>query len=194
MKKTMIFAFLFTSIFSLHAQDQDFQTIFHSPVRISGMGGPFMIFSSTDGQFVHLMGGGGGVIVNDFVFGGFGYGSTNRINPPDLGDYNNLSVQYGFGGLMAGYTFMQNRALHPAFYLNAGWGEINLTDNQDYPVYKDNIFVIIPQVEAELNFTRFFKVGIGVCYILTTGVDLPGYLSGDFSGPGASLSFRFGGF
>ena len=103
-------------------------------------------------------------------------------------------MQYGFGGLMAGYTFMSRKAIHPAFYINAGWGEINLFDSQDISYLKDNIFMLIPQLELELNFTRFFKVGVGACYLVAFGVDTPGLTNGDFSNPGASLSFRFGKF
>ncbi len=178
----------------LRAQDDDFQTILHAPLHISGMGGPFMIFTNTSGQFAYLLGGGGGVIVNDLVFGGFGYGSTNRILPADLPEYRNLKLQYGFGGLMAGYTFMAPRAFHPVIYFSAGWGEISLNDRQDVAFFKDEFFTLIPQAEVELNFTRFFKMGLGICYMFTSGVSLPGYLNSDFSGPGGTVSFRFGKF
>ncbi len=178
----------------MYAQDDDFQTIFPSQVKISGMGGPFMIFSAVDGQFVHLMGGGGGVIVNDIVLGGFGYGSTNHLQPPKLPEYNDLNLQYGFGGFMVGYTHHASRAIHPAFYVSAGWGEIQLNDRQDVTYMKDNIFIILPQLEAEFNFTHFFKLGIGVCYPIATGVDIPGTSNPDFSRPGGTLSLRFGKF
>jgi hypothetical protein len=194
MKKITILFYLFLGLFNVSAQDEGFQTIFHGPVRISGMGGPFMIFSEANGQFVHLMGGGGGVIINDFVFGGFGYGSTNHLNPPDLPDFRDLNLRFGFGGLMAGYTFLAQRAVHPAIYLNAGWGEAGLYEKQDVAFLKDNIFIVMPQLEIELNFTRFFKLGVGATYRIATGVDIPGLLNGDLSGPGASLSFRFGAF
>jgi len=194
MKKILLIFFLALSVLNLSAQDDNFQTVFHAPLKISGMGGPFMIFTSINGQFAHLLGGGGGIIIDDFVLGGFGYGTTNHLRPPEFQDYRNLRMDYGFGGFLAGYTFMATRAVHPVVYLSAGWGQINLNELEDISYMRDNTFILIPQAEVEFNFTHFFKVGLGACYMITSGVDLQNSANSDFSGPGASLSFRFGKF
>lgn len=181
-------------IMEVKAQDNGFQTIFNRPLRISGMGGPFMHFSVIDGQFAHFMGGGGGVIINDFVFGGYGQGTTNMLTPKDLVYYDDLELEFGFGGLMFGYTFLSNRAVHPAVYLHTGWGDLEMKDYRGNTDIRDNVFVLMPSLEVEFNFARFFKLGAGACYRFASDVDMPLYKNSDFGGPGAFLSFRFGWF
>ena len=88
---------------------------------------------------------------------------------------------------------MANRPLHPAVSAQIGWGSV--TEREDFsPIgTPDNVFVFNPAVELEMNFTRFFRLGIGLHYRLVTGASR--YLSNaELSGPGASLDFRFGWF
>ena len=49
-----------------------------------------------------------------------------------------------------------------------------------------------------MNFTKFFRLGVGVHYRIVTGVNPSVHNSNltnsDFSGPGVSLAFKFGWF
>jgi hypothetical protein len=174
-------------VISVNAQDSEIQTLFGGGTRISGMGGPIMSFSSIDGQLAHMMGGGGGVILGDLFVGGYGLGLTNPITS------GGNTTEFGHGGLWAGYSFMGKAALHPVVSSQLGWGTVTQLD--EYIVLSsDNIFVLNPAIELEMNFTRFFRLGIGAHYRLVRGVNTSTLTDSDFSGPGAFLSFKFGWF
>jgi len=191
------------------AQDDEFQTVFGSEeLSISGFGGPFMSFNTVAGNFAHMMGGGGGIILNDkILFGGYGIGKTTRIslnqskvNDPVFeqtyaAELDNMELDFGHGGLFAGYVLNGNAALHPVFIVQFGWGNASIAEYEYAPYRSDNIFVLNPVIELEMNVTQFLRVGIGANYTLVTGVNnLFEYKDADFSSPGAFLSFKFGWF
>ena len=179
--------------FSVIAQDQDreYQTLVDfNEVRISGLGGPFMQFTMVNGEFAHMMGGGGAVMLNDFWFGGYGLGLTNNIYSNEVAFPNEASINVSHGGFWMGYSFFGDRAVHFNVSSLIGWGSIGT--KWDYDPVPDNIFVICPTIELELNLTRYFRLGAGATYNLFTFVD--DYASSDFSGPGGFLSFKFGWF
>ena len=174
------------AVFAQEKDEEPLETILGEELSISGFGGPWMSFTSINGKFTHMMGGGGGVLLNQSLYlGGYGYGNTNPIT------YDPGELEFGYGGLMAGYIHESRRALHPNLGLMVGWGDIRLMETD----LKDNIFVLQPMAEVEVNFTRFMKVGLGVGYRYVTGVDLlPGLTNKNFSGLNGRLSFYFGWF
>jgi len=189
MKKIIV---LFISILfsvSLFAQDDEIQTLFGSGTKITGFGGPFMTFTSINGDFAHLMGGGGGVMLDDFFLGGYGERQTNFTYA------EGNQIKLGHGGFWTGYSFFGKRAIHPCISALIGWGGITQYDNNT-PLYdSDNLFVVKPTVELEMNFMKFFRLSIGANYMLVTGVNnIPGLTDSDFSSPGAFLAFKFGWF
>ncbi len=192
MKKTFILIVLGFCVFLTNAQDDEIQTLFGDrPFRISGFGGPFMTFSTLDGEFAHMMGGGGGVLLGDFFFGGYGLGLTNNI--PYAGTDDEIS--FGHGGLWLGYNYMSKKLVHPSFHVQVGWGEIRQRERYGgYTDDGDNIMVITPTLEVEMNITRYFRLGLGGTYRSVMFVDAEGYSEKDFSGPEVLLSFKFGWF
>lgn len=173
-------------------EEDEFQTLFgEKSIRITGFGGPFMNFSMLDGKFSHLMGGGGGVLINDFFFGGYGLGLTNSIPFQDTG----YELGFGHGGFWLGYNFMANRMIHPVFHMRIGWGEISQRQSDGEKINPgDNIFVFTPTLELELNVTQYFKLAVGGNYRFVTFVEEPDYSNKDFIYPGVFLSFKFGWF
>lgn len=199
MKKATVIGFILVITVTAFSQDREYQSlVYFDEVQISGLAGPFMQFTAIDGEFAHMMGGGGAILVGDFFFGGYGLGLTNQIQAdpdknPDyrLGDY--LSV--GHGGFWLGYSLFGDRAIHVCISTLVGWGELGIRGEYYVePVYPDNIFVLAPTLEVELNLTRYFRMGAGATYNLFTFVDLAGYSASDFSNPGGFLSFKFGWF
>ena len=189
MKKiTFLLAFLMLSfsVFSQEKEEDQLQTILGDEISISGFGGPWMSFTSINGEFAHMMGGGGGLLLNQSLYlGGYGYGNTNPISY-ELGE-----LEFGYGGLMAGYIHESRRAIHPNLGVMIGWGDIRLKETD----VDDNIFVLQPMAEAESNITQFMKIGLGVGYRYVTGVNtLPGLNDKNFSGLNGRLSFYFGWF
>lgn len=196
-KRTLLFAWILAASMVVFSQEKEYRTIFDNrDVRISGMGGPFMQFTSVAGEFGHMMGGGGAVLLNDFWFGGYGLGLTNAI--PDYVNQNPTDrLTLGHGGFWLGYSLFGEKSVHFSFSSLIGWGEFGvMQDYATYPFVRDKIFVLAPTVEVEVNLTRYFRMGAGVTYNLYTMVDevMHGYTSGDLSSPGGFLSFKFGWF
>ena len=97
MKKILLTLLAAMTLIVGNAQDSEIQTIFGGDTRISGMGGPTMSFSSMNGEFAFMMGGGGGVLLGDFFLGGYGEGLTNPI----IAGGN--KTEFGHGGFWTGY-------------------------------------------------------------------------------------------
>ena len=197
MKKAFFLALILATCLTVFSQEKEFKTVFDNrDVRISGMGGPFMQFTSVAGEFGHMMGGGGAVLLNNFFFGGYGLGLTNVI--PDYVNQNPSDrLTLGHGGFWLGYTLFGDRSVHFTFSSMIGWGEFGvMQDYGTYPFVRDKIFLLSPTVEVEVNLTRYFRIGAGASYNLYTMVDenMHGYTNGDLSAPGGFLSFKFGWF
>ncbi len=198
MRKFTLLGFILLITVTAWSQDKEYKTLVDfDQVRISGLGGPFMQFTALDGEFAHLMGGGGAILVGDFFFGGYGLGLTNTIyvdptKDPDYINEDQLNVSHG--GFWLGYSLFGDRAIHVTFSSLIGWGQISV--GRDYGDYiQDGIFTVSPTMEVELNLTQFFRLGVGASYNLYTFVNnIPGYTASDFSAPGGFLSFKFGWF
>lgn len=179
--------------------DNEYRTIFgNQQMSVTGFGGFDMQFSYIGGGYSFGAGGSGGVLLNGQVFfGGFGVGCTVD-KEIEIDNYTYNQVNMGYGGLMFGYIFSGKKAIHPAIFLQTGWGGIDLdeyNDGQHGYYSSDNIFVLNPSIEMEMNITRFFRLAIGANYQIATGVNEFKTLSNsDFSGPGGKIAFRFGWF
>jgi hypothetical protein len=180
-------------------------------LKISGFGAPIVEFSSINNEFAVSVGGGGAAIFNQtFFIGGYGEGLSTGHYLYNLASEVNIDqprISFGHGGFWLGYLYKANKAVHGAFSLKLGWGQISLYDNtytydpMDYKA-RDGVFVVTPQLEMELNLTTWFKVNIGAGYRLVTGVDktylndqgmrVKYYNTADFSSPVGSLTFMFG--
>lgn len=197
MKRTITLGLLVFMTCAIMAQEKEYRTIFdNQELRISGMGGPFMQFTSVAGEFGHMMGGGGAVLLNDFYFGGYGLGLTNAI-PDYVNDNTNDRLTLGHGGFWIGYSLFGDKPIHLSISSLIGWGEFGIMQYDGYyPFIRDKIFVLSPTIEVELNLTRYFRIGAGATYNIYTLVDenQHGYASSDLSSPGGFLSFKFGWF
>lgn len=194
MKRFLLLIIVFFPSFFVFSQDGEYKTIFdRTDFKISGFGGPCMSFTSLDGEFAHMMGGGGGIMLGDFFFGGYGMGMTNNVN------INGNDLDFGHGGLWFGYSFLANKAIHPSIHVQTGWGSIE----EDIPytshvldIIDDKVFVLVPTVEMEFNFTKFFRVSLGASYRTVYGSEESnfGLKDSDLASPSAFLGFKFGWF
>jgi hypothetical protein len=208
MKKLIIIVLCIIVGNILTAQDDDFKTIFEKnkgkPLKVSGFGGPMMTFSAIDNNFVHMMGGGGGIILNNFFFGGYGLGMTTPITykgyentDPGVTGYN---LHFGHGGFWTGYIIGSKKPIHLSVSSLIGWGGISQVDKSSYYNPDDQsgeiVFVVTPIAELELNFSKFFKLGIGssISFVMGPGIDNTPYNLSDFANPSVYLSFKFGWF
>lgn len=177
----------------LTAQNQDYNYLSDGDWRLSGFGAYMIEFSGINGEFGVSSGGGGALLVNQtFYLGGYGIGLSNDVvyNNPDV-QYN---ISFGHGGLWVGYIFRSDQLLHLAASSKFGWGNLTLTDFNDATLDKDNIFVITPQIEGEVNVNRWFRVNVGLGYRYTAGITNNYVDDSAINGPVGTLSFQFGWF
>ena len=66
------------------------------------------------------------------------------------------------------------------------------TDN--HTIETNEYFVFEPDLNLELNVTKFFRIGLGVGYRVVAGDDFKGYNYLDLSGVTGTLTFKFGKF
>lgn len=172
-----------------------------------GFGAPVVKMSQVDGHGRLLVGGEGGWIINHgFYLGLGGYGmvegiTTDSISPEGDRQY----MQMGYGGILTGYTFQSDALFHLGIQQLLGAGGMTLTDrrwgekhDKDYDEDRGDdqvFFVWEPQLNGELNVTRWMRVAVGAGYRLTW---LPeksfGFADNDLGGPVASLALKFGKF
>ncbi len=195
MKKSIIVFLSLVISAASYSQDKDeFQTIFgDSKASVSGMGGFEMQFSSLGRYYAYGAGGAGGAIINrTLLIGGYGVGYfIDRTITINTKTYTNIGM--GHGGFLFGYIHKGNKPVHPAAFLQVGWGE--LESFQPESQISDNFMVLNPSLEVEINVTRYFRIAVGGHYQLVSGAgNYPELSNSDFNGPGGKLAFHLGWF
>lgn len=161
-----------------------------------GFGGPIMEISNITGVTGVTVGGGGGAIIGEFFFGGFGQGTGHGQAVFNEERYN---ISMGVGGFWLGYTPRSHKLVHPYGGFKIGWGGVHMKlneegDNRDS--FSDRISIIQPEVGLELNVTRWFRIALTGGYRYISGIkNLPaGLNNADFSSLTGNFTFRFGGY
>lgn len=181
----------------LSAQNAD-QTLFGNSQVIGGFGGPIIEFSSFDGEINADVGGGGGLIINNFFLGGYGL----EVKAPSIPvEEANYELDFSHGGFWLGYTYRPDMLFHLFGNARLGWGGVDIVDDLDADdpevIFSDRVFVATPELGLELNVANFFRIAFTGGYRFTTGLsnDLPGNLqASDFNSATGTITFRFGGF
>ncbi|MBV6426770.1 MAG: hypothetical protein KIPDCIKN_01283 [Haliscomenobacter sp.] len=184
-------------LFSLASglQAQRHETLFGRTTVVGGFGGPIVEWGLNN-KLGTAVGGGGGVIINDFFLGFYGMGSIDFEKLlEDNQDIDQLDL--GHTGLWLGFTVPSFKLLHLYGSTRIGWGAVNVDLNDPVIRYDDldHVFVVTPEIGAEINLTRWFRVAGAVGYRYLDGVNKNlGYSNDDFRGTYASMTLRFGGF
>lgn len=191
-------------------------------VKLSGFGSTLTEFSFTGGDFAVSQGGGGALLFNYSCYFGF-YGlslATNQlhadiypadhdpVNNPRLPRYTDFRLSFENSGVWFGFINNYKNMVHWGANMKIGRGTIALYDanlGTDYKdlYFKDNVFVASPEIECEVNLTRWFKVNAGVGYRFVAGVgsqtytnvngdEIPLYKSSQFNSPFATVKLMFG--
>jgi opacity protein-like surface antigen len=181
MKKLYLFVALFVAgISALQAQEE---TVFnrYGGVHLTGVWGGWNNSVADFRNNFNLSSGGYFTfeINNDLLIGWSGYKSDITSDGRD--------VEIKGNDLLLGYAFRSDRLIHPLFYLQMGSSKLEIQD-----VGSDRVFVAQPTIGAEINITRFFKLGLDGGYRYFSGSNLAGYTDKDFSGPVLGLRFKFG--
>lgn len=193
----LILAFLFGT--TLYAQE----TLVDGDVEFGGYGGPTLQLTSVNEQLGVLVGGGGGVVIDHTIaIGGAGYGLVNNVsedNAPVSRPYLNL----GYGGVYLQYIHRSDDLIHVTGGVLIGGGGVGFRRGfeddpdeiwDDHDTLNDAFFVVEPDIEAELNITKYFRIAVGGGYRFVSGIGLSGLANSDISGPNARLMLKFGSF
>lgn len=226
-KFVLLAAFIFPGMNILSGQESDEPRYLlgnkTGDVHVSGFGSYIIGFSNVGGNFAVYNGGGGAVLLNQTVyFGGYGLGLSTRhsrgsltmVKPGEgVVQYDDLYTQFGHGGFWIGYLHKSYKPVHFGASTKLGWGSLTMSndiydhnfDSYDYyHIAYDNVFVITPQIEVEMNLLKWFKINASAGYQFVTGVNQTYTETGgeqvkffdgkDYNQPMFNLTFAFGGF
>ena len=191
MKKLILLvfcSFLGLSVFAQH------ETLFNRARVVGAFGAPIVEFGLND-QINTSVGGGGGIVIDNFFLGGYGLGSIDFEALIENDDIEQLEI--GHGGFWLGYAYRPDKLIHLYSSARIGWGAVNvqLNDNNVRFSDLDKIFVVTPEIGVELNITGWFRLGATAGYRWVDGTNESlGYTDDDFSGGIGTLHFRFGWF
>lgn len=200
--RRIIFTVFFTSLV-LSSQAQ-INTIFDRcfcSTSVSGFGGPIMEFSEIGSQDAMFVGGMGGVIVNNFYFGGYGQGLTNSIYASE--DIEALELSFGHGGLVAGFTLIPRSAIHLTAGARLGWGALKLNENRsisqsnqlnEFTLESDNVYIVTPEAGIEVNIFPFMTASATVGYRFVNNIDFEQFKDMNLEGTTINIGIKFGWF
>lgn len=137
------------------------------------------------------VGGGGGMLVDGFFFGGYGLANVGDAPTFDL-DGTALSFHMGQGGFWAGYLFRPEKLIHFGGSARFGWAGMDLKGENIR--IQDDLFLISPQAEFEVNVLPYMKFNLSAGYRFAFGANNPVLNNTDFQAPFAMVGFYFGSF
>lgn len=177
------------------AQDETHETLFRNARYVGGFGGMLFEFG-LGSEPRHSFGAGGGVVVDNFFFGAYGMAGLDLGDVfEDVNEVEQLDIAHG--GFWLGYTYATNKVVHPFAGMRLGWGAVNIQFDDPSQTYEsvDKIFVFTPELGAEVNLTRWWRLAGTAGYRVVSGVDAEtGFRNSDFRGWIATITMRFGGF
>jgi hypothetical protein len=153
----------------------------------------------------------GGWIVNHrFILGLAGYGLASRHEVPDAMRVGGTpsTLEMGYGGLRLGYVFMPESLAHFGFGMVVGGGGLAAvsreaattvapngeTQTEQRRANSEAFMVFEPNVEGEVNVTRFMRIAVSGSYRFMNGIGSPGLDNASVGGPALGLALRFGAF
>ncbi|MDN5214529.1 hypothetical protein QQ020_20790 [Fulvivirgaceae bacterium BMA12] len=186
-----------------YADNNQVKTLLGGQVKVRGFGSVDLKVSQWNKQTTLLVGGHGGVILNNqFTLGLGGYGITTRSKFKSSDNQDNLYLGGGYGGLLIGYSIFAREIFHVHFPILFGGGGIDVLEDEDnifsngFDNIKDStgFFILEPGVEIEINVASFFRLAIGGTYRFIEGSDLNDISQSDLENWSTHISFKFGKF
>ena len=211
MKTKQILFFVSLSFFVCQIKAQDYENVDNGQVKtllgnhtkLRGFGSVDLKVGQWNDESTLLVGGHGGIILNDkFTIGLGGYGITTRSKFTGLNGQNDLYLGGGYGGLILGYSLFAKEIFHLNFPILFGGGGLDVLEDRDniFTNGFDNItetsgfFIVEPGAELEINIARFFRFAIGGTYRFMEGVDLSSVSNSKLDDWSTHVSFKFGKF
>jgi len=181
---------------------EEIKSLFSKENEIKGFGGIDINVTDIYSERTLMLGGYGGAIINKHVmFGLAGYGISTE-NQFRGQEGNMLNIEGGYGGLYLGAILFPNEVVHVTLPVLFGAGAFHVVDKQYFPMSFDKeyvlestaLFVVQPNMQLEVNITRFMRVGVGATYRLIRGSDLRNISDDELSNWGGTFSVKVGRF
>lgn len=167
---------------------------------ISAYGGPLINFTQVDKNWGLLLGGKGGILINNrFSFGGIGMGMVKdpKFNSAGSSDFDNnpLEVSLGSGGLFVEYIFNFNFPVSLSIPLNIMAGGVSVKDTEtDTKLESSGIYILEPGINVAFRVSANFAPTINVSYRQVFGSDLENLTNQEISGLNIGLILKLGNF
>ena len=184
-------------------------------ISLSGFLAPSIEFSSIQKEAGISTGLNLAMLVNQSFFIGIYGTSLNtshyRLDLSAVTGLDKPEIEFYHVGLYTGYLIASHKMLHLGIAAKVGYGQIYLKNDQknnwewnsDFVnTGIDNVLVFTPQLELELNLTKFMKLNIFGGYRMLSGVDKKYvyynnqtqnyYKTSDYNSPYGGLSLCFG--
>jgi len=186
----LLMMLLCTSVFS---QQKDIET--EDTTGISAYISPFFETTSMIKSTSFIGGIGGILITPNIIVGGFGKAMTTYFKA-DRYTIPGYELDFGGGGLVAGYIFMLVKKIHPIIMLWAGGGSLSLCDKNKTRINDayDDFFLFNGTIEIDYRPLKFLSFGIGAHYQMVSGLKLDGYSNENFNGAGLFVNIKAGSF
>jgi hypothetical protein len=180
------------------------ETLINSKAKVGGYGSlgvMYTRFGGKDAAQVCLEG--ALVIDHAFSLGAAGCGvartlRTTTLDPAANPDYR---TSFGYGGAVIRYQFLTHRYLSLAASTLVGAGAIASEDwdrdryeHDRHDVNPDLVFVVEPQLSANLALTRWMRIGVTGGYRFVSGVDTKGLSESKVAAPVVGAQFQLGWF
>jgi len=138
-----------------------------------------------------------------FSIGVGGTGFINELDEIGLGYYSNsnsdndLNLAGGYGGIILEPIAFPLKPVHLSFPILVGAGAVGSFKNYDYfsTYYVDDFFwVIEPQAELEINFTRWLRFAVYAGYRYTSELNITDISKNALRGYSAGVTIKMGKF
>jgi hypothetical protein len=183
----LITLFLFGAVAISQAQEDEEMKLLFKPkndkVSNGGYGAFQFGWTKLNGKSTVTIGGSGAWIANHYFalgLAGNGFISDSYLLPNTSAQ--TYSLYGGYGGILIEPIIASRTMVHVSFPIIFGAGGIVASSfDTYYPAggyyynYYDDVdpfFIFQPGVEVEINIVKFFRLAVGVSYILTDGIDL----------------------
>ncbi|MFK7946170.1 MAG: hypothetical protein AB8G11_01180 [Saprospiraceae bacterium] len=192
--KKIIGVILIVAYFGISVFAQENQTLLNTiktekSNKIGSFGSSIFLGSSINNNFDLGVGGGGGIVINDFYIGVFGIGQTLQNSLVEV-TTERQQVDLGYGGLWLGYSFYNDYKLHPFVSLRSGLGAFEIQDNKNMTLMRESMVALTPEAGLEFNVTNNFRIASTVGYRWLSSFDERKLPRENYSGMILNLALR----
>jgi hypothetical protein len=188
-------------------QAEKMQTLISGPIHHGFYLAPVTKMSRMDGKTAFLAGAKMAWLINHrFAIGFAGYGRIDNVEWDCFHNGAQTTEHMGYGGLLLEANVFPLKVLHLNAGLLLGGGAVIRPDDRDAVLighgsrecgryrYQTDVFLAVePELNLEINVTRFFALGVGVAYRFVSGIDkAQGSSNENMSGLSSALTMKFG--